>query len=143
MCKHSFETPFSIVDYIIYSWWDMGLFVSSSHTLESRYSGLAWKLCDFTSCKCAHVTGAEKERGPTGTRTPNLLGTMPEPTRQSLSGCCSQPEHGPTLSHQMSQGRKKNVARPELEPRVSRLPCEHSTTELPSHSIDRLHFPPA
>ena len=63
---------------------------------------------------------------------------MPEPTRQSLSGCCSQPEHGPTLSHQMSQGRKKNVARPGLEPRVSRLPCEHSTTELPSHSIDRL-----
>ena len=39
----------------------------------------------------------------------------------------------------MSQGRKKNVARPGLEPRVSRLPCEHSTTELPSHSIDRLH----
>ena len=46
-------------------------------------------------------------------------------------------------ANQMSQGRKKNVARPGLEPRVSRLPCEHSTTELPSHSIDRLHFPPA
>ena len=29
---------------------------------------------------------------------------MPEPTRQSL--CCSQPEHRPTLSHQMSQRRK-------------------------------------
>ena len=56
------------------------------------------------------------------------------------TGCCSQPEHGPTLSHQMSQGRKKNVARPGLELRVSRLPCEHSTTELPSHSIDRLHI---
>ena len=39
----------------------------------------------------------------------------------------------------MSQGRKKNVARPGLEPRASRLSCEHSTTELPSHSIDRLH----
>ena len=38
-----------------YSWWDMGLFVSSSHTLESRYSGLAWKLYDFTSCKCAQL----------------------------------------------------------------------------------------
>ena len=25
----------------------------------------------------------------------------------------------------MSQARKKNVARPGLEPRVSRLPCEH------------------
>ena len=64
--------------------------------------------------------------------SPNLLGTMPEPTRQSLSGCCSQPEHGPTLSQQMSQGRKKNVARPGLEPRVSRFPYEHSTTELPN-----------
>ena len=42
--------------------------------------------------------------------------------------------------HQISQGRKKNVARPGLEPRVSRLPCEHYTTELPSHSIDRLHL---
>ena len=46
----------------------------------------------------------------------------------------------PALSHQMSQGRKNNVTRPGLEPRVSRLPCEHSTTELPSHSIDRLHL---
>ena len=43
----------------------------------------------------------------------------------------------------MSQGRKKNVARLGLEPRVSQLPCEHSTTELPSHTIDQLHFPPA
>ena len=67
---------------------------------------------------------------------------MPEPTRQSLSGCCSQPEHGPTQTHQMSQGRKKNVARPGLEPRVFGLPCEHSTTELPSHMIDQLQFPP-
>ena len=49
---------------------------------------------------------------------------MPEPTKQSL--CCSQPEHGHTLSHQMSQGRKKHMARPGLEPRTSRIPCEHS-----------------
>ena len=49
---------------------------------------------------------------------------MPEPTRQSL--CCSQPEHGPTLSHQMSQGKKKHMARPGLEPRTSRRPCEQS-----------------
>ena len=47
--------------------------------------------------------------------------------------------HGPTgrarthTGHQMSQGRENNVARPELEPRVSRLPCKHSTTELSSH----------
>ena len=34
----------------------------------------------------------------------NLLGTMLEPTRQSL--CCPQPKHGPTLSHKMSKGRK-------------------------------------
>ena len=46
----------------------------------------------------------------------------------------------PHTGHQMSQGRKKNVARPGLEPRVSRLPCEHSTTELSSHTIDRLHM---
>ena len=26
----------------------------------------------------------------------------------------------------MSQARKKNVTRPGLEPRISRLPCEHS-----------------
>ena len=25
-----------------YYWWDMGVFVSSSHTLESRYRGWAW-----------------------------------------------------------------------------------------------------
>ena len=31
------------------------------------------------------------------------------------------------------------MARLGLEPRVSRLTCEHSTTELPSHTIDRLH----
>ena len=40
---------------------------------------------------------------------------------------CLQPEHGPTLSHQMLQGRKKNMARPGLEPRTSRTPCEHSS----------------
>ena len=34
----------------------------------------------------------------------------------------------------VSQGRKKNVARQGLEPRVFRLPCVHSTTELPSHT---------
>ena len=39
--------------------------------------------------------------------------------------------------HHMLQGQKTNVARPELEPRVSRLPREHSNTELPSHMIDR------
>ena len=33
---------------------------------------------------------------------------MPEPTRHSL--CCSQPEHGPTLSHQMSQERNLVVS---------------------------------
>ena len=31
-----------------------------------------------------------------------------------------------TLSHQMSQGRKKHMARPGLEPRTSLIPCEHS-----------------
>ena len=55
---------------------------------------------------------------------PESARTMPEPTRQSL--CCSQPEHAPTLSHQMSQGRKKHMAIPGLKPRTSRIPCEHS-----------------
>ena len=49
---------------------------------------------------------------------------MPKLTKQSL--CCSQPEHGPTLSHQMSQGREKHMARSGLEPRTSRIPCKHS-----------------
>ena len=40
-----------------------------------------------------------------------MLGTLPELTRQSLSGCSSQPKHGPLTS----QGRKKDVARPGLE----------------------------
>ena len=57
------------------------------------------------------------------TSSPNLLETVPVSTRQSL--CCSQPEHGPTLNHQMSLGRKKHTARPGLEPRTFRIPCEH------------------
>ena len=89
-----------------------------------------------------NVTGAEKERGPTGTRTQGLSLTV-----RALYHWANEPLDRPVTffphtSHQMSQGRKKNVARPGLEPRVSRLPCEHSTTELPSHSIDRLHFSP-
>ena len=46
-------------------------------------------------------------------------------------------------SHRMSQGRKMNVARSGIEPRVSCLPREHSTTKLPSYTIDWLHFPSA
>ena len=49
---------------------------------------------------------------------------MPEPTRQSF--CCSQPEHGPTLATKCHRGGKKHTARPGLEPRTSRRPCEHS-----------------
>ena len=40
------------------------------------------------------------------------------------------------------RGGKRTRPDPGLEPRVFRLPCEHSTTELPSHLVD-LHFPPA
>ena len=98
------------------------------------------------------ITGKEKAHAPTGIRTQNLshsdhwstkphgilwqigrinlwldsssnlLGT--DAVRQSL--CCSQPEHEPTLSYQMPQERKKHMARPGLEPRTSRIPCEHS-----------------
>ena len=32
----------------------------------------------------------------------------------------------PHTGHQMSQGRKRHIARPEFEPRTSRIPCEHS-----------------
>ena len=56
----------------------------------------------------------------------------PEPMRQSL--CCSQPEHGPTLSHQILLGRKKHMARPGLKPRTSRIPCQHSWPL--SHTVD-------
>ena len=41
----------------------------------------------------------------------------------------------------MSKGRKKNVARSGLQPRVSRLPCEHFTTELSSHMSTGYIFP--
>ena len=36
------------------------------------------------------------------------------------------PSMDPHTGHQMSQARKKNVARPGLEPRVFRLPCKHA-----------------
>ena len=36
--------------------------------------------------------------------SPNLLRTMPEPTKKSL--CCSQPEHGPTLATKCHRGGK-------------------------------------
>ena len=52
--------------------------------------------------------------------------------RRDSPFCCSQPEHRPTLSHQLSQGRKNLMARRGLEPRTSRIPCEqsdHCTTE--------------
>ena len=57
--------------------------------------------------------------------SPNLLGTMPELTRQSLF--CSQPEHGPTLSHQMSREEKLPITfgRPRIEPAVLRMQIQH------------------
>ena len=64
---------------------------------------------------------------------------MPELTRQSL--WCSQPEHRPTMSHQISQGRKKYKAWLGLEPRTSLILCEHSdywATE-PQSTCDTLY----
>ena len=64
---------------------------------------------------------------------------MPELTRQSL--WCSQPEHRPTMSHQISQGRKKCKAWLGLQPRTSRILCEHSdywATE-PQSTCDTLY----
>ena len=102
-----------------------------------------------------NVTEEEKAHGPTGTLTQELFHTMralepddrpvtispclnrcvPEPARNRagtnetrLSLYCSQSEHGPTLSHQMSRGRGgvEFKARPGFEPRTSRIPYEHS-----------------
>ena len=89
-------------------------------------------------------------RGPTGTRTqglslpvrqlsylangrplifsPCLIRFVPESARNNGGTTkhalfdARYPSREPTLSHQMSQGRKKIVARPGLEPRASRYP---------------------
>ena len=89
---------------------------------------------------CKHSTTELPSHMPTGYISPqlryiyvlNLLGTMPEPTRQSLSGCCSQPEHGLTLAIICHRGGKRTW--PDQD-------SNQSTTELPSHTADRLHFP--
>ena len=103
-----------------------------------------------------YVTGEEKAHGPTGTQprtshipcehsdhwatephsrpvtiSPCLIRFIPESSQNHARTdetvlCCSQPKHGPTLSNQMSQGRKKRMAQPRLEPRTPRRPCEHS-----------------
>ena len=103
-----------------------------------------------------NVTGEEKAHGPTGTRTQDLSQTVralwPLSYRATRSTCDNFPclirfvsesarnhagtdETVPLLlavqarthtDHQMSQGRKKHMARPGLEPRTSRIPCEHS-----------------
>ena len=65
---------------------------------------------------------------------------MPEPTRQSL--CCSQPEHGPTLSHQMSEGRKQHMARPGLEPRTSRRLSYRATRSTCDNFLCLIRFVP-
>ena len=48
--------------------------------------------------------------------------------------------YGVSLIVYLSHGRKKIVARPGLEPRAIRLPCEHSATELASHLVVLLHI---
>ena len=53
--------------------------------------------------------------------------------------CCTQPEHGSTLSHQMSQGRKKHTSRPGLEPRTSRTQFEHSDHWATEPMVDLWH----
>ena len=60
--------------------------------------------------------------------SPYLIRFVPETARNHAG----TDETVPTLfatraqTHQMSQGRKKHIARPGLEPRTSRIPCEHS-----------------
>ena len=42
---------------------------------------------------------------------------------ENVSNCQQQIDEA---TEQMSQGRKKHMAQPGLEPRTSRIPCEHS-----------------
>ena len=51
----------------------------------------------------------------------NRLGT----NKTRLSLCCSQSEHGPTLSHQMPRGGGGGGAEHNAR-QTSRIPCEHS-----------------
>ena len=66
---------------------------------------------------------ATEPHGRPATISPCLNRFVPESARNHAG----TDETGPTLSHQMSQGRKKHMARPGLEPRTSRIPCEHSS----------------
>ena len=71
--------------------------------------------------------------------SPNLLITIPEPTKTSL--CCSQPEHGPTLATKRHR-EEKHMARPGIEPRISKChrggkahgPTRNRTQDL-SHTV--------
>ena len=65
----------------------------------------------------------------------NLLGTMPEPRDNMFQFAPRRPGTDPHLPPNVTEAEKEH-ARPVLEPRVSHLPCEHSTTELPSDTID-------
>ena len=93
-------------------------------TRDSSPGSLAYRVRTLTTELPSHMVRPLQYPPSKLDLSPNLLGTMTEPTRQSL--CRSQPEHGLTLSYQMSQARRNNVARPGLESRVSRLSCEHS-----------------
>ena len=49
------------------------------------------------------------------------------PTRLSPSLWCLQPKYRPTLSHQISKGRKKHIAWPLLDPRSTGIQWKYST----------------
>ena len=66
--------------------------------------------------------------------SPNPLGTMPEPTRQSL--CCSQPEHGPTLATKCHRGGKSTWPDRDSNPGPLAYRASTLTTELPSNTVD-------
>ena len=69
-----------------------------------------WLSFDISSCLIRFVPESARNNGGT--------------TRRALFDACG-PSREHTLSNQMSQMEENNVARPELEPRASRLPCEH------------------
>ena len=69
---------------------------------------------------------------------------MLEPTRQSLSGCCSQPEHGPTLATKCHRGRKRtwpdrDSNRGSLAYRASTLPLSYRATRSTGYNLPLLN----
>ena len=90
-----------------------------ANTLPLSYL-VTWSTLTFSPCLIRFV--------------PELLETMHEPTSPCAARSPSTDAHGAIKYH------TNVVRRPGLDPRVSRLPCEHSIAELRSHFVDRIHM---